>query len=415
MTQAFYTGVSGLKTNQYAIDTVSDNLANISTTGFRSSTTEFSSLFEKTLSTTYDNTANTVGVGSAVQGTTLSQAQGSLMLSDRTTDLAIMGEGWFGVQRNDNTMYTRDGGFGFDSNSDLVTDDGLHVLGTMGGNINGGVLSAQLDETIMGAVTAQGPLNFPNILTYPTEPSTKAEFKGNIGSDDETRSMSAGVVDSLGSKNNLKLTFTKTVPQTLPGSQWDIVATTQTLDGETIYDTKNAQISFNSSGALISTTLTSIDNNGSAIAIDLGSGFDGVVSLGGEITSSSVSDGAIAGDLVGYNINNSGEVIAAFSNGMQSSVGKIALFHFQNDQGLQRVGNSNFTQSNNSGDAIFYTDINGAYTSGSEIASSRLESSNVNMAKGLTELIIYQRSFDASSKSITTADEMMQKALNMDA
>ena len=105
--------------------------------------------------------------------------------------------------------------------------------------------------------------------------------------------------------------------------------------------------------------------------------------------------------------------IASFTNGIQSSVGKIAVYHFQNDQGLTRISGSNFSQSNNSGDAIFYTDTTGAYTSGSTITNSYLENSNVDMSKGLTELIIYQRSFDASSKLVTTADEMIQKALSM--
>jgi len=415
MTQAFYTGVSGLRTNQHGIDVVSDNLANINTVGFRSSNAEFSSLFEKTLNTTHNNTSNSVGIGSMLQATSLNQTQGSLMLSDRNTDLAIMGDGWFGVEGNNNIAYTRDGSFKFDALGDLVTNDGFHVLGTMGGNINAETLGAKLDEVKLGDVTSQEKLSFPKFLTYPQEATTKTKFTGNLGTENETRSMSSGVIDSTGTRNNLKLIFTKSVPQTLPGSQWDIEATTETLDGTTVYDTQNGKVSFDDKGALISSTLSSINNNGSQITIDLGNAYDGVVSNNGLISSSSSSDGIVAGELTGYSINQNAEIISSFSNGMQSSVGKIAVYHFQNDQGLQRVGSSKFTQSSDSGLPIFYTDINGQNVIGSSVSNFSLENSNVEMSNALTELIILQRSFDASSKSVTTADEMMQKALSMDA
>ena len=415
MTQAFYTGVSGLRTNQYGIDVVSDNLANINTVGFRSSNTEFSSLFEKTLNTTHNNTSNSIGIGSMLQTTSLNQTQGSVMLTDRNTDLAIMGDGWFGVEANNNITYTRDGSFKFDALGDLVTTDGFHVLGTMGGNINGETLNTKLDEVKLGDVTAQAKLSFPQSLTYPQEPTTTTKFSGNIGTTDETRTMSSGVIDSNGTRNNLKLIFTKSVPQTLPGSQWDVVATTETLDGTTIYDTQNGKVNFDDSGALLSTTLTSISNNGSQIAIDLGNKYDGVVSNNATISSSSSSDGIVAGELTGYSINQNAEIISSFSNGMQSSVGKIAVYHFQNDQGLHRIGSSKYSQSSDSGAPIFYTDANGQNVIGSSVANFSLENSNVEMSRALTELIILQRSFDASSKSVTTADEMMQKALNMDA
>jgi flagellar hook protein FlgE len=100
---------------------------------------------------------------------------------------------------------------------------------------------------------------------------------------------------------------------------------------------------------------------------------------------------------------------------MQSSVGKIALFHFQNDQGLERISGSRFQESSNSGTPIFFTDGSGQNIIGADVVNFKLEGSNYGMTGGLTELIVYQRAYDANSKSITTADEMMQKALNMDA
>ena len=418
MTQAFYTGLSGIKSNQTAIDVVSDNMANISTVGFRGNTAEFSSIFESSLKTSSGSSSvdSSVGVGSTLSQTSMMTSNGSLQLTDKSTDLAIDGDGWFGVKGNGDKIYTRDGTFTFDANDDLVTYDGLHVLGTMGGNITNGELTKKLDDVALADVKKQEPLNFPKTLTYPAEATTKANYFGNIGILDEKRTMGAGVVDTKGNKNQLKLTFTKSAKQVAPGSQWDVVATTETLDEKTTYDTKKGTIKFDSSGALVSTTLTSIDNNGSSVNIDLGKGFSGVVSTGNkDITSSSTANGTVGGDLQGYDINVNGEVIATFTNGEQSSVGQIAVFHFQNDQGLTRLNGSRFQASVNSGDPLIFKDSKGNNIIGTKLTNFKLESANIDMTYGITELIILQRSFDANSKSVTTADEMMQKALSMDA
>jgi flagellar hook protein FlgE len=363
MTQAFYTGISGLKSNQTGIDILASNLANISTVGYRGYNVEFASMFEDSLNSTSGSTSNTIGAGVKMQASTMNRDQGVIQLSDQSTDLAIVGNGWFGISGGDNSdnMYTRAGNFTFDVDSDLITPDGHYVLGTMGSNISAdGVLTGILPEVPLGEVEAQQKLRFPKTLTYPPEPSTTAKFLGNLGSDDETRTIGASVVDPLNNKNHLRLAFTKSVPQVVPGSQWDVVATTQTLDGNTIYDTQTGVANFDASGALINTTLTSIDNNGTPVAIDLGSGFDGVVAITNiPITASSMSDGTIGGDLEGYSVNKNAEVIATFTNGLQSSVGKIAIYHFRNEQGLERASGARFLEGDNSGSPIFYKDASG--------------------------------------------------------
>ncbi len=418
MTQAFYSGISGLKTYSAGIDAVSDNLANINTIGYRGYNAEFASMFEESLVTASAGVVDsTIGVGSRLQATSMIQTNGSLLLSDRSTDLAIDGDGWFGVQGENDPIYTRDGSFTFDANDDLVTTDGYHVLGTMGNNISDDdVLTSTLSEIALGDVSAQEKLRFPKSLTYPAEPTTEAKFFANVGVDDAIVTVGASVVDSQSNKNHLRLEFTKDAVQNPPGSQWSVVATTQSLDGTTVYDTQSGSVEFNSAGALVSHTLTSIDNNGTAVAMDLGSGYDGVVSINVPVVpGSSLANGTIGGELQGYAVNKNAEVIATFTNGMQSSVGKVALFHFQNDQGLERLSGSRFQESSNSGEPIFFKDAAGQNIIGAEVVNFKLEGSNYGMTSGLTELIIYQRAYDANSKSITTADEMMQKALSMDA
>ncbi len=419
MIQAFYTGISGLRTGQSAIDVNADNIANVSTVGFRGYNAEFSTLFEDLKGTTSTSlNPSSIGAGVKIQATTIDLSEGSFALSDRSTDMAIEGDGWFGVVNEGRSEYTRAGAFTFDQNSDLVTVEGLYVLGSMGGNIDftNNTLTEALQEVPLKDVGAQEKLSFPNTLTYPPVPTTSAQYVGNLNVDDTIVTMGADVVDPQSNKNNLKLTFTKSVPQVAPGSQWDVVATTQSLDGATIYDTKNGKASFDAQGGLTSSTLTTINNNGAQVNIDLGSAYSGVTTIANiPSSSSSITDGTIGGDLVGYDINRYAEVVATFSNGLQSTVGQVAVYHFYNDNGLQRASGARFAESVNSGRPTIFQDADGVNTIGANVMTYRLENSNVTLDKALTELIVLQRSYDASSKSITTADQMMQKALQMDA
>ncbi len=429
MAQAFYTGINGIKAHQSAIDVVSDNLANTSTLGFRAYSTEFSSLFEKSLSSVYDSNTS-IGLGTSVNAITMDESKGVFQLSERSTDLAIIGDGWFGIQGEGSAMYTRDGSFTFDRDRDLVTADGYYVLGTMGSNINNGILSEQLAEVELGDVSTQQKLRFPDELSFPVQPTTEAKFFGNLGVDDETRVVSAKAIDAQSNSNSIRLEFVKSVPQPSTGTQWDVVATAQSSGtrseyndetGETtylpdeIYDTQNGVVLFDESGVLISNTLSTINNNGTPVAINLGSGFDGLISMNNPFGGSSSSNGTQSGELYGYDINKNGQIIATFSNGMQSSIGTVAVYHFQNDRGLERVSGSRFSESNNSGEPIFFQDTNGKNIIGTDLTNFKLEGSNVRMEAGLTDLIIMQRSYDANSKSITTADEMLKKALSMGA
>ena len=419
MTQAFYTGISGLKNYSSGIDVVSDNLANISTVGFRAYDAEYAALFEKELAS-----ANAVGssasrgTGVRMQATSMRTSQGSLQLSDRSTDIAILGNGWFGVTgEQGQPLYTRDGSFNINPDADLVNNEGMYVMGTMGGNISAdNVLTQVLNEVKLADPAAQEKLRFPKTLTYPPEPTTKAKFIANLGTGYEPITVGASVIDPQSNRNHLRLEFTKKATQNPPGTQYDVTATVQSPDGKTIYDAKQGEAFFDPSGALESTTLTTIDNNGTPVQIDLGSGYDGIITIDRPVEpGSSLADGTIGGELQGYSINQNGEVVATFTNGRQSSVAKIAIYHFGNDQGLNRVSGTLFSESANSGKAFFYKNAAGEFITGTNIQNFRLEGSNYDMTSGLTELIILQRAYDANSKSVTTADQMIQKALNMDA
>ncbi|OYZ56925.1 MAG: hypothetical protein B7Y17_06635, partial [Sulfuricurvum sp. 24-42-5] len=236
----------------------------------------------------------------------------------------------------------------------------------------------------------------------------------NIGLEEDIRTMSADVISGNNERNRLKLVFTQSIIQPTTGVAWDIAATVTTPDGQTTYDTQAGQATFGLSGKLLSSSLPTMNNDGSPVTVDLSSYLGGITSTAGvAISATSQSDGTMGGTLTKYGINQEGLIIADFSNGRQSAIGRVAVYHFQNEQGLARTSGTMYTQSSNSGDPTFWTDQNGNAITGAKITSGQLENSNVRLDVGLTDMIILQRAYQANAKTITTVDEMIQKALQM--
>jgi len=249
---------------------------------------------------------------------------------------------------------------------------------------------------------------------------------------------SSTIISPTGEKDVLDMTYTKRVPQPALGSVWDGVIQVLTFfekyDPSVTYDPalykvdepagkvyeivdqQNAVVEFAGSGAILSSTMPTMSNGGTPLTIDVGqpNTFTGFVSnIDLNKGRSETHDGYVSGLLKSYGMDGRGNVIAEFDNERSTPVAKVAVYHFQNDQGLEMVGGTMFKYSANSGKAIFYTNENGENVQGSQVFSNRLESSNVVFATALTELIIMQKAFDASAKSITTSDQMIQNAINM--
>ncbi len=419
MNQAFLTGINGVQMHEFAIDNIGNNLANISTTGYRGYTVEFASLFEKAMyqSETKAPNENGVGTGGRIQANVMDTHMGDLMITDSATDLAIDGEGWFGVMtQSGDTLYTRAGSFTFDADRSLVSQDGMYVLGTIGGNIQNGTLTTELQEVPLGSVTSQQILNFPDELTYPTVPTTEVSFAGNLGVSEDPLGMSADIIsdDAENAHKDLRLLFTKSEVQPEQGIAWDITAELMSSDGSIVFDTQTGSALFNASGALLEYTIPQLDNSGTPLSVNLGEAYSGVTSVDSRpTTSSSSSNGLEEGALMGYAIGADGNVEASFTNGRTSAVGRVAVFHFINDQGLENVSGTHFRESVNSGSVYFSKDADGNNVLGASIQNHRLESSNVRYEVGMTDLIIMQRSYMANAKCITTGDELIQKALQM--
>jgi len=220
------------------------------------------------------------------------------------------------------------------------------------------------------------------------------------------------IIDPNGNKNDLKFDFYKTK---IDGSNtiWKLDLSEVDKDGN-ILSTQTQNLTFDNIGGLVTPTNITFNNNGASTDIDLGGAFEGLTAIDKNNTGFAYSqDGFLEGNLISYDIGDDGTILANFSNSKSGILGQIPIYHFQNEQGLDVVGGNKFITTDNSGSAFLYKDNEGNYLSGANIKNYALEASNVNMGHAMTELIVIQKAFDANSKSITTSDQMIQKAIDM--
>ena len=220
------------------------------------------------------------------------------------------------------------------------------------------------------------------------------------------------IIDADGNKNDLKMEFYKT-KITNNTTTWNVTITEISPNGE-IISTTNKDLVFDKEGGLLTPTTITIDNAGTKTELNLGGGFRGVTSLAKDNVGFMYDrDGFVKGHLENYDINDEGKILATFSNGKMGVLGQIPIFHFRNEHGLDSLGSNLYTPTVTSGEAYIFKDNNGDYLSGAKIKNYSLETSNVNMAKAMTELIVMQKAFDSNSKAVKTSDQMIQKAIDM--
>ena len=242
-----------------------------------------------------------------------------------------------------------------------------------------------------------------------------------------THASSIDVFDSLGSKHTLRMAFRKTAVSSDTGSKWDMKVTVPepgeintNPTASTPANMIRGSVSFNSDGSLSTYEPPNISysaNNGSAanqqISLTLGTAnkFDGMTSFDSTSATSGISqDGYTGGDLVGIRIDQSGTLVGSFSNGRSFGLAQVGMAKFTNSEGLSSTGSNVYNQTANSGDPIIGT----AATAGRGfIQASALESSNVDLSKSLTNLIVIQRGYEANGKTITTSDQMLQTLLGL--
>jgi flagellar hook protein FlgE len=436
MIQAMLAGVSSIEAQQTEMNVIGNNLANINTTAFKSSTVTFQDMIEQTLKGAAAPTADLggtdpeqYGLGVQIAGTDVNNSQGSLSATNNQSDLAIQGNGYFMVGNGQVTSYTRDGGFALDANGDLVQ-------GSTGQKLLGWTANSS------GTINTTTPISPTSSLTIPlgqlnaVQQTSQITFGGNLdaaatatGTTAATSwSMQETVYDSLGGAHDITIQFNNPqspaaavpTPPANANSSWDWTATETTNGTSTPIGSSasagNSPVYFDSSGNEISNLApafnqVSLPASGSAPAFSVNLDFDKIGQLNAQSSvAASAQNGYAPGSLQSYSIGNDGTITGLFSNGLTRPLGQIAMAIFPNPAGLEQTGSNLFQNTNNSGIPVVGTPDSGGL---GQISAGYLEQSNVDISQEFTNLIITQRGFEANTKVVTTVDQMLQDLIQM--
>jgi len=426
MLRSMYSGVSGLKTHQTKLDVIGNNIANVNTVAYKSSSVTFQEVLSQTVASaqppnnsgTGGTNPSQVGLGTTIGAISTNHANGNIQTTDSTTDLALDGGGFFVVNDGLSDSYTRAGNFSIDSAGNLVTVNGEKVMGWNKGTNDTIDTSMPLESVSLSS------------LTMKASPTTEINFEGNLDSN-----MNAGdsfeynmtLFDSLGEAHSITLNFTRnTDVGGIKSKEFTCNITSTDSKVDSINGTglptslDFGTLEFNSDGSLSSFTQNTditIELNNGAENIAFQSADDKIIFDEDKFTLysnntvvNSTQDGYEAGSLIGLGVDQEGKVIGNFTNGRDNHVSTIAVASFINPQGLEKVGGNLFATSWNSGEAQI--GMAGSGERGS-IASSSLEMANVDLSREFTEMIVAQRGFQANSKIITTSDEVLQELVNL--
>jgi flagellar hook protein FlgE len=511
---SMFIGVTGLEAYQNQIDVISNNIANVGTTGFKGQDVNFEDMLYQAQSyataptqTTGGINGQDVGLGVQIGSIDTDFSQGGLQTTGVNTNLALNGDGFFILQNPNGSgspVYTRNGDFSLNSNGMLYDgSSGMAVLGYMAGK-NGVVtqtgtpgditipigLQSQAVGTGFNAAEKFGPTGDQvfdvsmggnlDQSQWSTEATGVAAGTPGTG---QPYTVSTTIYDSLGNAHLAQITYTPVatgatgtangLPTSVanasgqaetPASRWSVTvsftdgtqftginpatgapnatASSTGVIGYAYFDQNgqfiNTSSQLGSGVALAGADVHSNDANpsladgnqlnitswGTADAATaptaggpapatgpIGLDFSGMTSLAGTDTANvTAQNGYAAGVLSNITIGADGTITGSFSNGQTSTIGRVAVATFQNEQGLERVGDSDFAQTANSGLAEVGTAGTGNYGA---IVSGSLEQSNVSIADEFTKMIAAQNAYQANSKSITTADEDLQTIIGL--
>lgn len=425
MLQAMLAGVASVKAQQTRMNVIGNNLANVNTTAFKGSRVTFQDMIAQTIrgaSRPNGSSGGTnpiqFGLGVLVAGTDVNNEQGSLAATNRPSDLAIQGNGFFVVSNSARTAYSRDGAFDLDANGILVQRaTGERLVGWTA------------DE--FGNIDATKPLGPTSYISVPigsldtVQVSTRASFKGNLNSSQPSgvpvTTPTMRVYDGLGGAHDIDLVLQNPTP-VVAGPGVPVGATTSwewsMTEGATTIGSyssgTNTRLYFDANGNLLNPNTfgsITVPASGGASAFPVEIDFSKIRQLA---TESNVTpydqNGFPPGSLQGYSIGSDGVVTGLFTNGLTRAMGQVAVAIVSNPGGMERVGNNLWRQSDNSGIPVLGTPKSGGRGG---INSGFLEQSNVDISNEFTDMIITQRGFQANTKVISTVDEMLQELINV--
>ena len=426
MMRSMFSGVSGLRTHQTKMDVIAHNISNVNTVGFKSSRVTFAETFSQTVQGASRANEATgrggtnpmqIGLGVNVASIDKNMGTGAAQRTDRALDVMINGDGFFIVSDNSGTYFTRAGAF------DVDADGWVHMAGM---RVNGWPAR---DNGYGEMNIERGPVEAlrlgPDVQSIGATATSRIEAEGNLNPSaivaaggEQVSSIS--FFDTIGNRWQIPITF---IAPTGTATDWTVeFGGYAFLNGRNDDDTNVAitgladrTVSFDEGGRFDTVTpTTGLDFStgnfpfGAVGPDNVTIDFSALTQFAQTPTSAQfVSNGNRAGTLEGISIGSDGIITGRYSNGDMQSLGQVAIANFRNPAGLEAVGRNLFVATPNSGD------FNGIGEETGNMMGGVLEMSNVDLSAEFTEMITTQRGFQASSRLISTSDEMLQELVNL--
>jgi flagellar hook protein FlgE len=428
---ALSSGTTGLEASSLELSVVGDNIANANTIGFKGGR----AAFQDALTQTVIGGTGEIGLGSRLESVQKILTQGALNSTGIATDLALQGNGFFIVSGSHNgqtaNFFSRAGQFTVDKDGYMVNLEGLRVQGFPADST--GALTAQPGDLLVGTASAQ-PKATANIQVKAnlqadaailTNPATGLPVVFDPANPNTTSNFSTSmtVYDSLGSAHGVQVFFHKSA-----AGAWDWHALTDSkgvqnpTGTDPLTEVSTGTVSFDTAGRLATFTQAAAPTfqpvgaaTPQALTFNFGDPLPGGTGLLGvtQFASPSAStfigqDGFGSGQLASIRIDPTGNINGVFTNGQTRTLGQVAVAGFSGPDRMERVGGNLYQQTQSSGQPVIGAP--GAGGRGSIISGS-LEQSNVDLAEQFVRLIAAQRAFQANSKTITTADQLLSELI----
>lgn len=417
---SFDIALSGIQAINEQLNTISNNIANAGTFGFKSSRANFASMYAGSQPTGTQ-------IGSVSQSISLN---GGVLNTGRSLDASINGRGFFVAKdATGQTTYTRVGIFNKDATDYLVDSAGRKVQG----------YSLTPPSTVLGPM---GDIKVPTGL-LPAKATTSIDFVANLSADwaaptgtfntpvaavppaaavvpdPDSYNMSKVTLvhDSLGNEHTVTQYFVKDSADPL------LVNIHIAVDGNDVTAANPTPgpafaIKFTSTGQLDTSVNTPVNapyiyNLGfsatPAAAVAINIDYTGTTMQKGEsTTSTNRPDGYAAGSYIGVDLADDGSVITKYSNGEKQTIGRVALATFPDEEALTPVNDTAWVANNNTGTPNYSEPGKGVAGS---LSVTTLEQSNVDITSELVSLMTSQRNYQANSKVITTENQMLQSLM----
>lgn len=432
---AFQQGLSGLNTASKAIDSTSNNIANASTVGYKAGVAHFADVYANSLA---GSGASQIGIGVTLAAIQQQFTQGNITTTNNPLDISINGAGFFRMDSNGAVTYTRNGQFHLDKNGYIINDQAMRLTGypALSGIITAStpvplqISASDLAPVATGSNTSssfngvKANVNLDSRQTVPTSAWADGPAAATVGGwtpDPLTYNFSTAlsVYDTLGNAHTLTMYFRKAAT----AGDWNLYAN---IDGTTNANSGAGALTtlhFDTSGQLSSGNPAAISINLNNVATSLGTtsgsatplafsiDFTGSTQFGSPFGTNRIEqDGYASGHLVGLSVGNDGVIQGRYSNGQTFNQGQVVLANFTNPNGLQSLGNNQWTETSVSGPAL----VGAPNTSNLGVLSSAtVEESNVDLTAELVNLITEQRNYQANAQSIRTQDQILQTLVNL--